>query len=57
MTAIFIRRDSLPLDVPRFRAISEGKEAVGSTMGEALDALMTGWGEEMQVGMQRHRRT
>lgn len=48
MTAISIRRDSLPLDVPRFRAVSEGKEAVGRTMGEALDALMTNWGEEVR---------
>ncbi len=46
MTAISIRLDSVPLDVPRFRVTAGEKEAVGSTMGEALDALMIGWGEE-----------
>ncbi len=48
MTAVSIRRDCLPLDVPRFRATAGEKEAVGRTMGEALDALTADWGEEMR---------
>ena len=48
MQAISIRRDSLPLDVPRFRAAAGGKEAVGRKMGEALGALTVDWGEDVR---------
>lgn len=48
MTAISIRRDSASADVPRFRAVAGEHEAVGPTMGAALDALTANWGEEAQ---------
>ena len=48
MTAISIQRDNSQIDIPRFRAKAGGKEAVGRTMGEAIDALTADWGEEVR---------
>lgn len=43
MTAILIRPDDAPTDTRRFRAVAGPRQAVGRTMGEALDALTTDW--------------
>lgn len=47
MTAISIRRDNSQFGFPYFRAAAGGKEAIGSTMGEVLDALTAEWGDEV----------
>ncbi len=43
MTAIRIRPDDTPADARRFRAVAGPRQAVGRTMGEALDALTADW--------------
>lgn len=48
MTAIAIRADQPETTERRFRAIAGDRQSVGRTMGEALDALTTEWGDSMQ---------
>src|SRR5262245_65446664 len=48
MTSIAIRTDSSNADTPRFRAVAGSRQAVGRTMGEALDALTADWGDDIQ---------
>jgi hypothetical protein len=43
VTAILIRPDDAPTDAHRFRAVAGPRQAVGRTMGEALDALTINW--------------
>ncbi|HZO91713.1 MAG TPA: hypothetical protein VFB38_25550 [Chthonomonadaceae bacterium] len=49
MTAATIRIDTLAADNARFVARSGNLRAVGRTMGEALDALVSQWGEIPQT--------
>src|SRR5690242_17212480 len=58
MTSIAVRPESGEGGEPRFRAVAGDRESVGRTMGEALDALVAGWGDEIQeaaVLIQRFR--
>src|SRR5215831_16366094 len=48
MTAISIRAENIGTDQPRFRAIAGNRQAVGRTMGEALDVLTADWGKNIQ---------
>jgi hypothetical protein len=48
MTSIAIRTDSSNADTPRFRAVAGNRQAVGRTMGEALDALTADWGDDIR---------
>ena len=48
MTSIAIRTENSQVGTPRFRAIAGNRQAVGRTMGEALDALMADWGDDIQ---------
>jgi len=48
MTSIAIRADNSKAGTPRFRAIAGNRQAIGRTMGEALDALTADWGDDMQ---------
>ena len=47
MSAISIHREPAQPNGPRFRAIAGDRQAVGKTIGEALDALTAEWGEEV----------
>lgn len=58
MTSIAVRPEVGEAGEPRFRAIAGDRQSVGRTMGEALDALVAGWGEDVQeaaVLIQRFR--
>src|SRR5436309_9142374 len=48
MTSIAIRIEDSKADTPRFRAVAGNCQAVGRTMGEALDALTADWGNDIQ---------
>ena len=48
MTSIAIRTDQQEPSERRFRAIAGGRQSVGRTMGEALDALTSDWGDSIQ---------
>jgi regulator of protease activity HflC (stomatin/prohibitin superfamily) len=48
MTSIAIRTDNTQAGAPQFRAVAGNRQAVGRTMGEALDALTAGWGDDIQ---------
>ena len=48
MTSITIRTEDSNADTPRFRAVAGNRQAVGRTMGEALDALTADWGDDIQ---------
>jgi len=48
MTSIAIRTEDSNADTPRFRAVAGNRQAVGRTMGEALDALTADWGDDIQ---------
>jgi len=39
MPSITIRTEYNEADAPRFRAVAGSRQAIGRTMGEALDAL------------------
>lgn len=43
MTAVAIRKEQSESDETLFRAIAGDRQAVGRTMGEALDALTAQW--------------
>lgn len=47
MTAISIHQEPAQPGAARFRATAGNRQAVGKTMGEALDALTADWGEEV----------
>jgi regulator of protease activity HflC (stomatin/prohibitin superfamily) len=58
MTVIAIRPEESGAGEPQFRAIAGGRQSVGRTMGEALDALTAEWRdgfEETAVLIQRFR--
>lgn len=48
MPSIAMRTETHGVGAPRFRAIAGNRQAVGWTMGEALDALTADWGDEIQ---------
>lgn len=48
MTAIAIRTDQQEAGKRQFRAIAGDHQSLGSTMGEALDALTAEWGDSIQ---------
>src|SRR5213593_3593036 len=48
MPPVAIRDESREPGEPRFRAVAGNRQSVGRTMGEALDALMADWGEDIQ---------
>ena len=48
MSAIAIRAEHREAGIPQFRAIAGQHQSVGRTMGEALDALTAGWGDDVQ---------
>ena len=47
MAAVTIQLANGEISLPRFRAVSGGRESVGRTMGEALDALTADWGDDV----------
>ena len=47
MTPIAVRAEEGSPGELRFRAMAGGRQHVGRTMGEALDALVADWGEEL----------
>src|SRR5438270_9528996 len=58
MSFVAIRPEEKKPGEPRFRAIAGTHQSVGRTMGEALDALATHWGDEVEeaaVLIQRFR--
>ncbi len=58
MTAITIVKEKQKSGKSQFRAVAGSEESVGSTMGEALDALTAGWTEDVHdaaVLIQRFR--
>ena len=48
MSSIAIRTDQEETGERRFRAIAGGRQSIGRTMGEALDALTAEWGDNIQ---------
>jgi hypothetical protein len=48
MTAILIRPEPGAPENARYRAVSGGRQSVGRTMGEAIDALTAEWGDEVR---------
>jgi regulator of protease activity HflC (stomatin/prohibitin superfamily) len=48
MTSIAIHIEDSKADTPRFRAVAGNRQAVGRTMGEALDSLTADWGDDIQ---------
>lgn len=48
MTAILVRPEPNAPENARYRAVAGGKESVGRTMGEAIDALIAGWDGEIR---------
>jgi hypothetical protein len=48
MTSIAIRIEDSKADIPRFRAVAWNRQAIGWTMGQALDALTANWGDDIQ---------
>jgi regulator of protease activity HflC (stomatin/prohibitin superfamily) len=48
MSSITIRTDEEEIGERRFRAIAGGRQSIGRTMGEALDALTAEWGDDIQ---------
>ena len=48
MPSIAIRTEPNEADAPCFRAVAGSRQAVGRTMGEALDALTADWGDDIQ---------
>lgn len=48
ISAIAIRGEHREAGMPQFRAIAGQQQSVGRTMGEALDALTAGWGDDVQ---------
>ena len=48
MPSIAIRTEHNEADALRFRAVAGSHQAVGRTMGEALDALTADWGDDIQ---------
>lgn len=50
MTSIAVRPDTGEAGEPRFRAIAGNCQSVGRTMGEALDALVAQWAEDVEEG-------
>src|SRR5215471_5448997 len=48
MTSIAIHTENSEAGAPRFRAVAGNRQAVGRTMGEALDALTADWGDDIQ---------
>src|SRR4030095_5945095 len=49
MPSIAIRTEHNEAGAPRFRAVAGNRQAVGRTMGEALDALTADWGDDIQA--------
>jgi hypothetical protein len=48
MTPIAVRPEDGEAGEPRFRAIAGDRQSIGRTMGEALDALVAGWADDVQ---------
>src|SRR5436305_3197540 len=48
MTGVTIHKEGIGKGQPRFRAIAGEAESLGRTMGEALDALTAGWGDNVR---------
>ena len=48
MTSIAIHTENSKAGTLRFRAVAGNRQAVGRTMGEALDALTADWGDDIQ---------
>ena len=48
MPSMTMRTEHNEADAPRFRAVAGSHQAVGRTMGEALDALTADWGDDIQ---------
>ena len=48
MPSIAIRTEHHEAEAPRFRAVAGNRQAIGRTMGEALDALTADWGDDIQ---------
>jgi len=48
MPAIAIRRENRDAGEPCFRAVAGNRESFGRTRGEALDALMADWGDDIE---------
>ena len=48
MTAVSIHINKQTLDAPRFQATVGGRQFIGRTMGEALDALTADWDAALQ---------
>lgn len=58
MTSIAVRPEAGEAGEPRFRAIAGDRQSVGRTMGEALDALVADWADDVHetaVLIQRFR--
>lgn len=47
MSTISIHQDTKSDEEPRYRAIAGGQQKVGATMGQALNALMAEWGNDV----------
>jgi hypothetical protein len=48
MTSIAIRTENSKAGLPRFRAVAGNRQAIGKTMGEALDALTADWRDNIR---------
>jgi hypothetical protein len=48
MTTISIHKENKVSGDIRFRAVAGNHQSIGRTMGEALDALTAGWGDDIQ---------
>lgn len=48
MASVSIYSETTPSSVKRYRARAGSRQSVGSTMGQALDALTADWGDDIK---------